>query len=248
MPEKLLLILLALLLGSPVAASAQPLKAFVDTPLRTAMARMAGDLKSMNIEVEFDYSSAPAHKARLAAGEKPDVILSLAADVALLQRDNKASLLSEGIARIKLGLAVRDGVSFPKIDSLDDLKRAFASADSIIHNDVASGRAFVAQLDKAGLREQFKAKLVEVPVSAGVMPEIVKRSGRDLGIVQMPQIVEFASKGIRLAGALPPEVQVEIVYSAAVLTAGSDKQIAASFVRYLASPAGVAAFAAVGAR
>jgi len=55
-----------------------------------------------------------------------------------------------------------------------------------------------------------------------------------------------ATKGLRLVGPLPPEVQSYVVYTAAPMTSAASPQVASAFIGYLASPTAKAAFAATG--
>lgn len=236
------------LLAAPSVAAAD-IKAFVDGPLRPAMAKLADDFRAQaGHAVTSEFGAAPALKARLAAGEKADVLISLATDMEEMSKQGGVSALERAVARIKLGLAVRDGVAVPDISTMASFTKALHAADAVIHNNVASGRAFVGQLEKAGLAASLKGKLVEVPVPPGVMPEVIMRRGNELGVGQMSQIIEFAAKGVRIVGPVPAEVQVEIVYSAGALTGAQAGQAATAFVKFLGSPSAAATLAAAGAK
>lgn len=232
-----------------LSAAAADLKAFVDGPLRPAMAKLSADFRAQTGHIlSSEFGSAPALKARLAAGEKADVLISLADDMEQLSKQGRVQALEVGVARIKLGLAVREGVAVPDIRTLASFKDALLKSDAVIHNNVASGKAFVAQLDKAGLLPLLKDKLVEVPVTQGVIPEIIKRRGNELGVAQMSQIIEFIGKGSSAVGPIPPEIQVEIVYSAGVLSGSAAAEAATAFVRYLNSSVAAATLSAAGAK
>ncbi len=230
------------------SAHAAELKVLVDAPLRPAMAQIAKDFTAeTGHTLVLDYGAAPQMTARLAGGEKADALLSLAPDMEQKRQSGLVTTLASDIARIKLGLAMRAGLPRPDISTLASFEAAIMRADSVVHNNVASGRAFVKQLERAGLAERVRSKLVEVPVSRGVMPEILSRTGNDLGVGQMSQVIEFSSKGLQVVGPVPPEVQIEIVYSAGVLSRTGDAKAAGAFVQFLTSAKAVAALKAAGA-
>jgi molybdate transport system substrate-binding protein len=225
---------------------AAELKVLSDGPLRTALVRIVDDFRiETGHSVVVVYATAPELKTKIAAGELADVLISLAAEVDDLARSNKFAATQVAVASIKLGLAIRKDIAVPDIGTLDAFKQALLRADSIIHNNLASGRAFARQLERIGMAEQLKAKIVEVQGN-GQLAELAKRTGNDLAAGQLTQII--ASRDVKLVGALPPEAQSETVYSAGVFSDSRSLEAAKAFALYLASPKATAAFAAVGAK
>lgn len=228
---------------------AAEVKVLADSPLRVPLNRIAADFRAdTSHSVVIEFGSAPSLKAKLAAGEKADVLISLANDIDDMARQGKLGAVEAKLAQIKLGLAVRAGVTPPDISTLERFKKALEKADTVVHTNVASGRAFLQQLEKIGFAKELKGKLVEVGVPPGVLPEIMKRSGYDIGVGQMSQIIEFSAKGIASAGPVPGAVQVEITYSAGVLPEAVSGEAARLFVKYLGSPKAAAALVAAGAK
>src|SRR5690242_1324604 len=108
------LVLPAGLWGGPCLAA--ELKVFSDGPLQTALAQIVPGFRSeTGHDVVVVYGSAPALKAKLAAGEKADVLISLAPDVSDLARARKIASVQASVASVKLALAVRHGTSIPDI-------------------------------------------------------------------------------------------------------------------------------------
>ena len=208
--------------------------------------RIIADLRSdTNHSIEVVYGTAPALKARLAAGERADVLISLAAEIEEMAKDRKFATTQLAVASIKLALAVRNGVAVPSIEMLDALKQTLLRADTIIHNNLASGRAFARQLERIGIAEQLRPKIVVVQ-SNTQLEELANRTGNDIAAGQLTQII--ASKTIQLVGPLPPEAQSETVYSAGVFADAKSLDAAKAFVEFLASPKAAAAFVAAGAK
>jgi molybdate transport system substrate-binding protein len=227
-------------------AQAAELTVFSDGPLQTSLVNIATIFKSdTKHEVHVIYGTAPALRAKLQAGERADVLISLAAEIEEMARLNKFLATQLSVASIKLGLAVRKGASVPNIQTVDALKRTLLDADSIIHNNLASGLLFAKQLDRIGIAEQLKSKIVVINGNTQLV-ELTKRKRNDVGAGQLTQLI--ASKDVQLVGALPSEAQAETVYSAGALSDSRSPDAAKALVQFLASPAAAAEFAAVGAR
>ena len=230
------------------AASSQAaeITVFSDGPLQTAMVRIVADFQSeTKHNVQVVYGTAPALRAKLQAGEQPDALISLAAEIDEMAKHNKFVATGRGIASIKLGLAVRNGVAKPDIATLDAFKQTLLRANSIIHNSLASGLLFAKQLERIGVAEQVKSKIIVIKGNTQ-LAELAKRTGNDVAAGQLTQLM--VSKDVQFVGALPPEAQSETVYSAGAFSTSKSPDAARAFITFLASPKAAAAFAAAGAR
>ena len=228
------------------SAQAAELVVFSDGPLQTSMVKIAAAFKSeTKHEVHIVYGTAPALRAKLQAGEKTDVLISLAAEIEEMAAHNKFLTTQLGVASVKLGLAVRTGAAVPNIQTVDMLKRTLLDADSIIHNNLASGLLFAKQLERIGIAEQLKSKIVVINGNTQLV-ELAKRKGNDVAASQLTQLI--ASKDVQLVGALPSEAQAETVYSAGAFSDSRYPDAAKAFVQFLTSPPAAAAFGAAGAR
>jgi len=133
----------------------------------------------------------------------------------------------------------------PNIQTVDALKRTLLGADSIIHNNLASGLLFAKQLERIGVAEHLTPKIVVIKGNTQLV-ELAKRKGNDVAAGQLTQLI--ASEDVQLVGALPSEAQAETVYSAGAFSDSKSPDAAKAFVQFLASPPAAAAFAAAGAR
>ena len=228
------------------SSQAADLLVFSDGPLQTAMVKIDDEFQSgTGHKVQIVYGTAPALRAKLQAGEQPDVLISLAAEIDEMEKHNKFVAIERGIARIKLGLAVRQGVPKPNIATLEAFKQTLLKADSIIHNSLASGLLFAKQLERIGIAEQVKPKMVVVKGNTQ-LAELAKRKGNDVAAGQLTQLI--ASKEVQFVGALPEEAQAQTVYSAGALSRSKSPIASRAFVTYLAAPKAAAMFDAAGAR
>jgi molybdate transport system substrate-binding protein len=225
---------------------AADLKVLSDGPLRTALAQIVPEFRAQTGHaVEVVYGTAPALKAKLAAGEKADILISLAPEIAELKQAARLAETQDAVASIKLGLAVRRGAAVPDIKTLEAFKRTLLHAETIIHNDLASGRAFARQLERIGIAEQVQSKIVLVKGN-GQLQELAKRTGNDVAGGQLTQII--AENAVQFVGPLPPEAQSETIYSAGVFSDSHSRDAAKDFLLFLTSPKAKDTLIAVGAK
>lgn len=162
-----------------------------------------------------------------------------------MAKHNVFSITVPAVASIKLGLAVRNGVAVPDIKTLDAFKQTLLRADAILHNSLASGLSFAKQLERIGIAEQLKSKIIVIKGNTQ-LAELAKRTGNDVAAGQLTQLI--ASKSVQFVGALPAEVQAETVYSAGALAISKSPDVARSFVQFLASSKAATSFSSVGAK
>ena len=62
----------------------------------------------------------------------------------------------------------------------------------------------------------------------------IARGEAEIGLYPMSEIIH--EKGVAVVGLIPPQVQLNVVYGAAVLTANAAPEPAAAFVKFLADP------------
>jgi molybdate transport system substrate-binding protein len=227
-------------------SKAADLLVFSDGPLRGALRGIVDDFQSATgHKVQVVFATAPALRAKLKAGEQPDVLITLATEIDEMAKHEKLAATAREVARIKLALAVRHGAPRPDIATLHAFKQTLLRADSIIHNSLASGLLFAKQLERIGIAEQVKSKIVVIKGNTQ-LAELAKRKGNDVAAGLVTQLL--ASRDVQLVGALPQEAQAETVFSAAVLAKSNSLPAAQAFVTHLAGAKAVAAFQAAGAR
>jgi molybdate transport system substrate-binding protein len=150
------------------------------------------------------------------------------------------------LAKVGVGVMVKDGAPKPGIGSVEAFKQALLNAKSVGYIDPASGGSsgiYVAGLlDKLGIAEQIKpkAKLQK----GGHVSDLVKAGEAEIGIHQISEIVGQA--GVTLVGPLPKEIQNYTTYAAGVSSAAKQTEAAAAFIKVLTGPAAAAVLKSVG--
>ena len=193
--------------------------------------------KQTGHKVHVTYIVISAIQQRLAAGEKPDMVLmpapALEAQVkAGVMRDAPRSNL--GIVRV--GLVMRDGAPKPDISTLDAFKKAMLDAKSVVHANPAatpSGAHLAKVWEQLGIADAVKAKATHRNALDGGVAAITKGEV-EIGLYPVSEII--SEKGVALAGLIPTEVQLNIVYATGVLAANAAPEPAIAFVKFLADP------------
>ena len=234
------------LIAVPPAVYAQgQIKVLSDGPLRPALVQIGEAFRrESGHQVAFTFGTSPVIHKQVVDGEVADVLIIQPHFVAELVQAGKVVAGDHPvIGRVGFGLAARADAPAQDITTTEAFKQALLRADALIFNNVASGNYFATVLERLNLAEAVQAKTMRVDPVA-VFERVLQGKGNDLGVGTITLI--HATKGLRLVGPLPPEVQSYIVYTAAPLTSAASPQVASVFIGYLASPAAKAAFAATG--
>ena len=223
----------------------EKIKVLADGPLRPALIEIGEAFRrESGNQVEFVFGTSPVVHKKVADGE--------IADILIIQPNFAAELVKAGkvvpgehpvVGRVGFGLAVRADAPPRDISTVDAFKQTLLNADSLILNNVASGNYFAQVLERLGIAEAMKAKVVRLDAVA-VYDRVIQGKGNDIGAGVIPLI--NTTKGLRLLGRLPAEVQSYIVYAAAPMTSSTSPHAGRAFMYFLANPAAKVAFAANG--
>jgi molybdate transport system substrate-binding protein len=188
--------------------------------------------------LHFTYIVISAMQQKLSAGEKPDMVLmpvpAIDARVkdGILRGDARAAL-----GTVRVGLVVREGKTAPDISTLAGFKQTMLAATSVVHSNPAatpSGGHLAKVWEQLGIADAMKPKLTFSNALDGGVALITKGQA-EIGLYPLSEVIH--EKGVTVVGLIPPEVQLNTVYGAAVLTANAAPDPAAAFVKFLADPA-----------
>jgi molybdate transport system substrate-binding protein len=203
--------------------------------------------KETGTEVKIKFATAPAIRERVGGGEAADVVI---APPALIDELAKAGKLDgsarAAVGRVGVGVVVRDGAAKPDVSSTDALKRALLDADSVVYNKASTGLYLEKLFDRLGVGGEVKAKETRFADGAAVMEHVLHGKGKQIGFGAITEIRLYGDKGAQFVAPLPPEAQNYTSYAAAPSAAPANRDGAAAFVKFLASPAARAAFQAKG--
>ena len=203
--------------------------------------------RDMGHELNILFNTAPQIAKRLAAGEVYDILILPPAAIGQAAKDGKVAADSRlPLGRVGAGIIVRTGASAPSVATVDQLKQALLGADSVVYNTASSGIYLDKLFGNMGILEQLKPKTTRYANAASVMEHVIKGKGNEIGFGPITEIKQYESKGLKLVGPLPAEVQNYTSYEAALMTGAASADAAKAVLRQLATPAAKALFAAAG--
>jgi molybdate transport system substrate-binding protein len=223
-----------LILPDNIARAAE-LKVLSSVALTSVMDELTPEFeKATGNKLNIGYSVAADLRKRILDGETADVIILTRPMMDELQKQNKIvgkSLVN--VAGTPVSVAARGGAPKPDISSVDALKHTLLTARSIVYADPAkggvSGVHFARVLDRLGIAEQMREKMILVPGAQAA--EVVARGEAELGIGQASEIVGVT--GAQLVGPLPGELASTTIFAAAIGTESKSSEAANALVRFL---------------
>ncbi len=200
--------------------------------------RCSRDSRRRRVTRSSSITTRSAHSASVSkAGEAFDLaVLTPGAIDSLARKGKFVPGSARNLARVGVGVVVKEGTPKPDISSVGAFKQALLAAKSVAYIDPAAGGSsgiYVAGLlDKLGIAAQVnpKAKLI----AGGAVAAHIARGEAELGIHQISEILPV--KGIVLVGPLPAEIQNYTVYAAAIGASAKDPDAANALLRTLTGP------------
>ena len=227
------------------AAHAGDIKVLSDSPLQPALTKVA-DLfrQETHNQVMLVFDPSPAVKKRIEDGEAADVVIVQPDFVDELTRAGKVTPETDrssvaSVSASETAAAVRC-MTFRLPDKL---RETLLGADTLVFNNVASGNTFAKALEKLGIAETLKAKIVRTSPN-GIFDPVLKGKGNDFVAGTTPLIA--TTPGIKLLGPLPGDLQNYLVYTAVLMVNASQRETAQDFIKFLTSSKARDAFAANG--
>ena len=211
----------------------------------------AGAMKAVVLELVPAFEKQTGHKAVVdndtAGGLQKRIEGGEAFDLAVITPGVITTLAGKGkvvgdsrvnVARVGVGIVVKEGAPAPDVSSVDAFKRALIAAKTVAYIDPASGGSsgiyLTGLFDKLGIAADIKpkAKLKQ----GGYVADLIASGEAELGLHQISEILPV--KGVKLVGPLPAEIQNYTTYAAAVGTDAKQADAARALIKILAGPRG----------
>jgi molybdate transport system substrate-binding protein len=196
-------------------------------------------------KVVITFGLAAVLKRQIEAGEAFDLAILTSAGIDDLAKQGKVDAGSRAsIARSGVGIGIRKGAPRPDIGTADALKRTMLSAKSVSWaKEGQSGIYFASLLDRMGIAEQMKPKIVPAATGAEVGKLLVEGKTQYAALL----VNELMTvPGVEVLGPLPPELQQYTVFHAGVGVGSKDSSAAKALIKFLTTPAAGAVFKAKG--
>ncbi|HEY2185136.1 MAG TPA: substrate-binding domain-containing protein [Xanthobacteraceae bacterium] len=194
--------------------------------------------KQSGHHVTLENDTAGALAKRIEAGENFDLaVLTPAAIDGLAGKGKFAAGSRKDLARVGIGVVVKEGAPKPDISSDEAFKKALIAAHSIAYIDPAAGGSsgiYVAgMLEKLGIAAEVKGK--SKLIAGGAVAAHIANGEAELGIHQISEILPV--KGVTLVGPLPADLQNYTIYAAALSTNAKEPDAAKALLATLTGPA-----------
>jgi len=206
----------------------------------------AGAMKAVVLELVPAFEKETGHKAvvdndtagglskRILGGEAFDLVIVTPAVVEDLTGKGKVAAGSSArVARVGVGVAVKDGAPLPDISTVDALKRALLAAKTVAYIDPASGGSsgpFVVGLfEKLGIAAEMKPKTKLK--NGGYVADLVASGEAEIALHQISEIAPV--KGAKLVGPLPAEIQNYTAYAVGVAADAKQPDAARVMIKLL---------------
>jgi molybdate transport system substrate-binding protein len=235
-----------LLSGAP--AFAAEIKVFSAGAVEPGLVRAIEAFKhASGNSVKVEFNTAPQLAKRLAAGDVADVLI--APPAALDQQVKDGKVAADGrivVGKVGAGVVVRKELPNPDIATTAAFKQSVLGADSLVYNTASTGLYLEKLFERLGIADAVKAKTTRYPNGERVMEHLIDGKGNEIGFGAITEIKLFESKGLKLAGPLPADVQNYTTYGAALMTGAPSPAAAKAFLVFLGSAEAKQAFAAAG--
>ena len=236
--------LVAILSAFAVSAQAAEIKVLSDGPIKPALTKVA-DLFRQETHTQVHMVFDPWVQKRIEGGEAADVVIVEPDFVDELVRAGKVNAGNRPIiGHVGFGLGNRRDSPAHDISSPEEFKQTLLGADTIVFNNLGSGNSFAKVLEKLGIAEVLKPKIVRTTTPDGIFELVLKGNGDDIMAGTIPLIA--TTPGIKLLGPFPGDLQSYLTFTAVLTTNASQPETAESFIKFLVSSKAKDTFAANG--
>jgi molybdate transport system substrate-binding protein len=232
------------------AAGATDIKVVAGSAVTPVMSELIAEFeRSSGHRVRSDFDGAIGTMTdRILKGEAADVIIVSGAQIDTLIRQARVVPQSRvDLAKVGVGVFVRQGAPRPDIASVDAFKQVMQAAKSIGYNDPAAGAPvgiYLLELfERLGIAADMKAKTT-VFKQRSERFEAVARGDVEIGFNQISEIV--AAPGVDLVGPLPPPIQRYTLFASGIVASSTEQDAGRAFVAFVSSPQARAVWGAKG--
>jgi molybdate transport system substrate-binding protein len=231
------------------AADAAELKVLSASALKPVLPEIAETFRrESGHSATLAFATAGEVEKRLVAGEALDAVV--VTDVSAEKLAGQG-FIPQGaqsiIARVGVGIGVREGAPMPDIASTEAFKQTILKAKSVTYPDPARGGAsgihFNNVIERLGIAEPVRQKAV-----LGANPDFVcvavAKGEVELCVHQISEIKPV--KGVTLVGPLPKDVQRVTTFALAVSARAREPDAARAFLAFVSRPEFQAKFAEAG--
>lgn len=185
------------------------------------------------VRVEMDFSSAPKVRARVAAGERADVVIASSVALDALAQESRITGDRATLGRSRMVVMIRKGAAAPDLSSTQAFVKALVDADFVLNNQGSSGIYAEKLIDRLALRAKLGDRFRTVQNGNEMVQILESHAGHALGLAQISNLIDQVGRGrsVELAGFFPDEIQNGTLYQAALASGSAEVEPAAGLVR-----------------
>jgi molybdate transport system substrate-binding protein len=221
------------------SAAAAEVKVLNANALTIAMKEIAADFaRESGIAVSFVGVSPGQVEQRIKAGEIYDLVITATGSAAAFEREGRFRAGSRRpLARVGIGVAVRDGVTVD-LSTVESTRKLLIDVKTITYSDSSTGGLSGINAQKVlanlGLTDAVKSK---TKLSKGLEQgqAQIANGEIEIGLFNLSEIPR--APGVVRAGPVPAEVEVYINYDAALPADNAEPAAALAFFAALRHPA-----------
>ena len=213
----------------------QPITGISSMATRNLLAELVEEYaRRVGERVAIESVGGVAAARRVQEGEPFDIVVLAADAIERLAADGRIVPGSRvDLARSGVAIAVVAGAPRPDISTAAALREAVLAARNVGYSTGPSGTQLMLLFERWGIAETLAPRLVQAPPGVPV-GTLIARGEVELGFQQLSELMHLP--GIDVIGALPADVQIVTVFSAAVCAASEQREAAQALLAFLASP------------
>jgi molybdate transport system substrate-binding protein len=193
-------------------------------------------------KIVITYDNAAVATAKVKSAAAPDLIIMSPETIDGLVKEDLIAGGRTDVFISGIGLAVKAGAPKPDIGSVEAFKKTLLGAKSVAQSKFQSGVYFASVLNRLGIADQMKPKIVVV--ESGPVGVAAANGDAEIAVQQLTELL--AVPGIDLVGPLPADLQTKIVYAAGIPVSAKHSDAAKALLNFFASPAAVLVIKAKG--
>lgn len=202
---------------------------------RLVLAELAGAYRARSgIEVAFESMGGVDAAKRIQAGEAWDLAVLDAAALARLVAAGRVVAGSQSeLMRSGVSIAVRSGAPHPDVSTEKALERSVRAARTLGHSTGPSGTALLALLERWGISDELRPRIVQAPPGVPV-GKLIADGAVELGFQQYSEMMNVP--GIDVLGPMPPGCEIVSTFSAGVCAASTRPEAVRALIEFMHSP------------
>lgn len=230
--------------------SATTLKVLSAGAVKRGVSRITADFeRATGNSVSVEFATGPEVRRKISAGETADVIVAPPAVMDDIAKQGKILADTRAfLGRSRMGVVIHADAPVPDLADADALKKRLVGATAVVYNRASSGLYAAKLLEKLGLADVLRSRIVVVDTGAAIMEYVAGHAPGAVGLAQISEVMVLIDKGcaVKLAAPLPDEIQNVTSYDAAATTSSPAPDAARALARALTSPDAKKVFAATG--